>query len=801
METQRGVSIRDVGTAAMLARLRGQHSDVRESVQESASARRHSDSSTDARDRRTAAQCHVSTPAAYPRCLGCPFATSTVQQYFFFQGFSLRLALATSRGQGRDDDGAALMVIGHLSPRKRMRGAAHASDRTASTGPPSRETLPQRHARFGNSAPDIPEDVALAVLLHAVASRIDPTGELYMKLCASFQLSTATTSQGHLSPLHSPTAVKADLSSNLPDDEASLSPRVETPGSEGDGTRSHLRWADSNTSGPTSSEVLAHLKAMGQSYLVRSIQERVMSSIPAALTTRRFRPVRWKLGRELGRGAFGRVSMALCQDSGALIAVKTVPLNGPPASVAATVQSLQRELEVLRGVSHPHIVDMLAVHVATSAPAALCDGKADEHAGYAADPAAAPHRPGTVGAETEAVGPIWAGPVGSETCAAPEKTSQWRRGEASPRAAGGGGGLALNIAMEFMEGGSLGKLIEDFGPLPDAVVASYVRQMLLGLEYLHALGVVHADIKPANCLIDKNGLLKLSDFGCAQRLVPQAQAAKREEEGVEGGLGLHVVSSRAKLDQAEDHELSDGAAQAIGALVCVQRGTMDTKKTQWLQPEGTPNYMSAEVVRFRAYSDKSDIWALGLTILECLTGERGFPFSNPQTTLFQVGRGRQPELPAWLGKEATSIVRACLRANPSERPTAAELLSHPFLALAGAGGRSGRGVTGPSAGARAAEVPTALLQLLATLHAHTEGGGQEREGRGSGDSEEWVGASAAIEEIDAPPSAASSRESSTVGEALDGRAAGERREGQGQGLQDPLMVTGSAVIKAVPQDF
>ena len=72
-----------------------------------------------------------------------------------------------------------------------------------------------------------------------------------------------------------------------------------------------------------------------------------------------------------------------------------------------------------------------------------------------------------------------------------------------PNGRGEASGLVLNIAMEFMEGGSLAKMIEDFGPLPEPVVACYARQIVLGLEYLHALGVVHADIKPGNCLLDK----------------------------------------------------------------------------------------------------------------------------------------------------------------------------------------------------------------------------------------------------------------------------------------------------------
>lgn len=327
---------------------------------------------------------------------------------------------------------------------------------------------------------------------------------------------------------------------------------------------------------PSVSDLLSHLKSLGLSHLVRSIQERVLAAVPAALIRPRFRPLKWKLGRVIGKGAFGECRMAMCEDTGALFAVKTVPLGGPTASVAASVRSVQRELEVLRGVSHPHVVDMFAVSCAasTSPPAALCNNGVGE---VAAGEAHAGPAPGGARQERHA------GNVGGNA---------------------GGVGLVLNIAMEYMEGGSLAKLIEDFGPLPEGVVASYARQIVLGLEYLHALGVVHADIKPANCLLDKSGMLKLSDFGCAQRLVRHSAMSKEADgQGASrksGGLGLQVVSSRAELDELNDEAVSDGGAAVLGTLVCHEAGLGDGSTSKLpLMPEGTPNYMPSEVIRYR----------------------------------------------------------------------------------------------------------------------------------------------------------------------------------------------------------
>uniref|UniRef100_A0A0A9VTM8 Mitogen-activated protein kinase kinase kinase A n=1 Tax=Lygus hesperus TaxID=30085 RepID=A0A0A9VTM8_LYGHE len=123
--------------------------------------------------------------------------------------------------------------------------------------------------------------------------------------------------------------------------------------------------------------------------------------------------------------------------------------------------------------------------------------------------------------------------------------------------------------MEFIPGGSLDTLITSFGALSLSAVRRYLRDILSGLNYLHVMKIVHCDVKPHNVLLAMDGLCKLSDFGCA----------------------LPVV--RNKVIYIED----------IGEL------------------RGTPSYLSPEVARGEVPSTKSDIFSLGVAVLEMITGK------------------------------------------------------------------------------------------------------------------------------------------------------------------------------------
>ncbi|KAG6862843.1 hypothetical protein C0993_001281 [Termitomyces sp. T159_Od127] len=73
----------------------------------------------------------------------------------------------------------------------------------------------------------------------------------------------------------------------------------------------------------------------------------------------------------------------------------------------------------------------------------------------------------------------------------------------------------LYIILEFCENGSLHAILKRFGKFPENLVAVYISQVLEGLVYLHDQGVIHRDIKGANILTNKDGTVKLADFGVA----------------------------------------------------------------------------------------------------------------------------------------------------------------------------------------------------------------------------------------------------------------------------------------------
>jgi mitogen-activated protein kinase kinase kinase 3 len=76
----------------------------------------------------------------------------------------------------------------------------------------------------------------------------------------------------------------------------------------------------------------------------------------------------------------------------------------------------------------------------------------------------------------------------------------------------------LSVYLEFVSGGSVHKLLQEYGPFGEAVLRNYSAQILSGLAYLHGRKTVHRDIKGANILVDPNGDIKLADFGMAKHV-------------------------------------------------------------------------------------------------------------------------------------------------------------------------------------------------------------------------------------------------------------------------------------------
>ncbi|XP_042010546.1 mitogen-activated protein kinase kinase kinase 1-like [Salvia splendens] len=181
-------------------------------------------------------------------------------------------------------------------------------------------------------------------------------------------------------------------------------------------------------------------------------------------------------------------------------------------------------------------------------------------------------------------------------------------------------GSHLCIFLELVTQGSLLRLYLKYD-LRVPQVSGYTRQILHGLKYLHDRDVIHRDIKCANILVHTNGLVKLADFGLAK-------AAK-----------LNDVKS------------------------C----------------KGTAFWMAPEVVRSKGYGLAADIWSLGCTVLEMLT--RRFPYFGLEymTALYKIGQGVRPDVPDTLSSDAQDFILQCLQIDPSLRPTAAELLDHPFV--------------------------------------------------------------------------------------------------------------------------
>ncbi len=169
------------------------------------------------------------------------------------------------------------------------------------------------------------------------------------------------------------------------------------------------------------------------------------------------------------------------------------------------------------------------------------------------------------------------------------------------------------LVLELVEGRTLDQ--ECGGrPADPARVAEIGRELAAALAYAHGAGVIHRDVKPGNVLLGHDGRIKLADFGIAR---------------------------------------------LIGETV---------RHTRTGQAIGTAAYLSPEQVRGEDVTVSTDVYSLGLLLLEALTGERAYPGTPTEAALARLSR--QPEIPDSLPADWASVLTEMTALDPGDRPTA-----------------------------------------------------------------------------------------------------------------------------------
>lgn len=179
------------------------------------------------------------------------------------------------------------------------------------------------------------------------------------------------------------------------------------------------------------------------------------------------------------------------------------------------------------------------------------------------------------------------------------------------------------LVMEYIDGMNLQEMLDSYGALPNLIAIGIARQIISGLICTHKNGIIHRDIKPANILLDKNGIIRITDFGIAY------------------------------LVDAESITLT-------GSFI------------------GSPYFISPEqAINSKAVTGACDIFSLGVLLYFCLSGELPFTGDTPHAIITAIISNKQEDIRKknasvlfWLA----DLIEKCLKKKPSERPTASEML-------------------------------------------------------------------------------------------------------------------------------
>jgi serine/threonine-protein kinase len=223
------------------------------------------------------------------------------------------------------------------------------------------------------------------------------------------------------------------------------------------------------------------------------------------------------------------------------------------------------------------------------------------------------------------------------------------------------------IAMEYVEGTDLARLVKEHGPLPVPTACDFIRQAALGLQHAFECGMVHRDIKPSNLLVTapkgrgisglhpRPPLSELLARRAAKAPVEKAEPAAKSPPWLAPGAVVKIMD----MGLARVVEPTAGSASSASSLT--QLGTV----------VGTPDFIAPEQARdARAADIRSDLYSLGCTLYYLLSGQPPFPEGSVMEKLLmhqldhpQPLEELRPEIPS----EVLSIVRRLMEKRPDDR--------------------------------------------------------------------------------------------------------------------------------------